>query len=632
MEPNPGKPHGHSNFRLALIGVTLGVVALVSAVHGQRVVEGKGFKFANYFDAPDDTKIKTLLEGARAVPQPGNRLFVITDAKVQTFRKNGEGEMTVEAPECVYDATERAINSSGPFRLRTADGQFFLEGVGFLWRQTNSTLFVSNQVHTVVRASLMSGPGIKTNAAASAAATNATAATPETIDIFSDRFDYALDAGQGVYKGNVRVTGTNLALVGGTLTVDVPATNRHLERLIATENVVVDYIVGAIKTQARGQRVSYDAEKDVLHVNGQPTWRADLREGRGDELLLDRKNGIFESAGNAWLKMPSQGSGGGGFLPHALTKTNGAAAGPGTNQWVEIFSDRYVIRTNAAEFSEHVRVTDKRDDVVQGKMSCELLTATFAGTNELRQLVADRKVIIESDTNRFTSGRAVYTGTNGLLTLTENPAWKAGLRDGKGDLIFVNLPRSEMTVQTNAIMRLPADELGKTMQLSMPGGRKPPTVSRTNQFAVIFCDEYVVGPEVGEFRRNVRIEHPQMKWASDMITATMPASGGKIPRIVADRSVAFDMVDDRNRTLHGIGDRAVYTYTATPTATNEWMELTGAPAVVTASTNMVGRNKIILLDLTKHTVRAPGSYTIAGTITSDKGTNGISSPTDMLNR
>lgn len=592
--------------RLAGIAVWLGMVfALMMGgylLRAQRLVDVGGAKFAEYFDPPNETKIKSMLECAKAVPQPGNRVFLITQARLQSFRVTGEGELVVEAPECLYDADSRAISSSGPLQVRTADGQFYLEGEGFLWQQTNATLLVSNKVHTVVRASLASGRPLS--------GTNSSPSLEGPIDIFSDHFDYAMDAGQGVYRDNVRVSGTNLNLTAGALTAEIPKQDRKLKGLIATKDVVVDYFVDRIKTQARGQRVSYDAEKDVLQVLGQPTWRADLREGRGDELLLDRRSGVFEAAGNAWLKMPSQGAGGSGFLP----RPSGKAPAPSTNQWVEIFSDRYVIRTNSAVFSDNVRVTDSRDEKVQGRMSCALLTAAFAGTNELQKLVADKNVIIESETNNLTAGHVEYTATNNLMELTRNPAWKAGSRDGRGDLILVNVASNEMTVLRNAIMRLPAEELGKSALTGGSVARKPAGGSVSNRFAVISCDEYVVGPEIGQFRRNVRIDHPQMKWASELITATMPAAGGKIPRIVAERAVAFDLVDDRGKTVHGTGNQAVYLYQHSTTSTNETMELTGTPAIVTASTNIVGQNQIILLNLTTHTVTAPGRYNIKGTV------------------
>ena len=140
-------------------------------------------------------------------------MIQVTGAKGQTFRKNGEGELVVEAPQCVYDSEQRLVSSPGPLHLQTADGSFVLEGEGFSWQQANAVLFVSNRVHTVVHPELVKRPG-----AARGHQFSRQAIEPP-IEIFSDQFDYAEKTGQGVYRGNVRVAGTNLAMTSEILTV-----------------------------------------------------------------------------------------------------------------------------------------------------------------------------------------------------------------------------------------------------------------------------------------------------------------------------------------------------------------------------------------------------------------------------
>ena len=93
-------------------------------------------------------------------------------------------------------------------------------------------------------------------------------------------------------------------------------------------------------------------------------------------------------------------------------------------------------------------------------MTCSLMTLTLAGTNELQKMVAEHQVVIRQEDKQFTAERAEYTGTNGVLDLTGNPAWKAGLREGKGDLVRVNLAHEEMLVSGNAVMKLPSAEAG----------------------------------------------------------------------------------------------------------------------------------------------------------------------------
>ena len=141
-----------SAFGIAVLGLAL----VLRPGQAQPVVGGQGFKFTEYFDPPHETQLKSLLECSRAQRQPDGR-YLITDAKYRTFRVTGEGEMTVEAPQCIYDQGQRSISSSGPLHVQTADGKFSIEGEGFLWQQTNSTLLVSNRVHTIIHPELL-GP------------------------------------------------------------------------------------------------------------------------------------------------------------------------------------------------------------------------------------------------------------------------------------------------------------------------------------------------------------------------------------------------------------------------------------------------------------------------------------------
>ena len=140
---------------------------------------------------------------------------------------------------------------------------------------------------------------------------------------------------------------------------------------------------------------------------------------------------------------------------------------PSTNQFVEIMCDNYELRTNVAYFREQVHVSEREGDQLQGQMICSQMTLTLSGTNQPQKMVAEHQVVIGQEDKEFRAEKAEYTGTNGLLELTGDPQWKAGPREGKGDLIRV--VRDEMLVRGNAFMRLPANELGQSV--FQPGGQ-----------------------------------------------------------------------------------------------------------------------------------------------------------------
>jgi hypothetical protein len=151
-------------------------------------------------------------------------------------------------------------------------------------------------------------------------------------------------------------------------------------------------------------------------------------------------------------------------------------------------------------------------------------------------------------------------------------------------------------------------------------GKRGESKGETNALARIFSEEYLLAPEQALFRGGVRIEHPRMKWTCHELTLLSPPELGKTGRmLIAEPAVVFDLLDDQGRNFHGTGQRAVCTRRVTPTMTNDLMVLTGSPATL-ESTNLVGRNTIITLDLTSHKVLAPGKYYIRGTLPANAST------------
>jgi hypothetical protein len=102
------------------------------------------------YPPPYENQAKTLLEGAKAEPQTGG-WFLLTGVKLQTFSTNGTLQLLAEAPHCFFDSVHRVVRSAGPLQVKTADGNFQLEGDGFLLQQTNLNLIISNRVHTIIR-------------------------------------------------------------------------------------------------------------------------------------------------------------------------------------------------------------------------------------------------------------------------------------------------------------------------------------------------------------------------------------------------------------------------------------------------------------------------------------------------
>ena len=129
--------------------VALGFFAAAGGAQQTTAGRANNFSSVEYFDPPHQRQMKSRLSGAEARPQAGG-LLVITELKLEIFDTNGVLEVVIKAPHCVYDTQSGTANSPGHLWLESGDGDSHVEGDGFLWRQTNSFLTISNNVRTVL--------------------------------------------------------------------------------------------------------------------------------------------------------------------------------------------------------------------------------------------------------------------------------------------------------------------------------------------------------------------------------------------------------------------------------------------------------------------------------------------------
>ncbi len=139
----------------AKIWLALGAAALFLTVmndRAQQIPNGHATDFTSntYFEPPNDQKVKVKLSGAEATPLPGG-LLDVKQLKIESFGLDQKLEMIVRAPQCTYAVMGGEANSAGHIEMETGDGKFHIEGDGFLWRQNESLLIISNRVHTVIQ-------------------------------------------------------------------------------------------------------------------------------------------------------------------------------------------------------------------------------------------------------------------------------------------------------------------------------------------------------------------------------------------------------------------------------------------------------------------------------------------------
>jgi hypothetical protein len=129
------------------------LLVVVATGRAQQIPTGHATDFVSstYHEPPNERQVKVRLSGAEAAPLPGG-LLDVKQLRLETFSETGKPEIIVTAPRCVFDPVDNFASSSGHLVLQSADGQVRMDGDGFLWRQADNSLTISNNVHTVIKA------------------------------------------------------------------------------------------------------------------------------------------------------------------------------------------------------------------------------------------------------------------------------------------------------------------------------------------------------------------------------------------------------------------------------------------------------------------------------------------------
>ena len=127
----------------------------VAADRAQQVPGGHATDFVSntYFEPPHEQQVKMKLSGAEASPLPGG-LLDVKQLRIEVFDVDGKLEATIRAPQCTYALMDGYANSAGHLELETSDGKMRTQGDGFLWRQSDNSLTISNNVYTVIKAGI----------------------------------------------------------------------------------------------------------------------------------------------------------------------------------------------------------------------------------------------------------------------------------------------------------------------------------------------------------------------------------------------------------------------------------------------------------------------------------------------
>ena len=143
----------HGGWLAVVILFTLPVMDQAQQKSQQKLPIGgtaKGFNSDMYFAPPDEQHIQMKLSGDSVSPLPDGAQDV-RNLKIERFDVKGKAQMIMQAPQCTYALLDGVASSPGHFQMQTGDGKMRVEGDGFLWRQDDNSLTISNNVHTVIK-------------------------------------------------------------------------------------------------------------------------------------------------------------------------------------------------------------------------------------------------------------------------------------------------------------------------------------------------------------------------------------------------------------------------------------------------------------------------------------------------
>ncbi|HUC83785.1 MAG TPA: hypothetical protein VL970_01225 [Candidatus Acidoferrales bacterium] len=138
---------------LFVVLLALGLAPLLGQTPSQHVpLSGPATRLSEveYWPYPQDKQVKLRLEGAKMDPLPETK-FDVKELKVIMFSKTGKLQAVVEAPQCVYAPMDGVATSAGHLQLKLEEDKVHIEGDGFLWRQNENSLDISNNVYTVIK-------------------------------------------------------------------------------------------------------------------------------------------------------------------------------------------------------------------------------------------------------------------------------------------------------------------------------------------------------------------------------------------------------------------------------------------------------------------------------------------------
>jgi lipopolysaccharide export system protein LptA len=562
--------------------------------------------WTSYRETAQGKKLDFVITGGSATDLDARNVLV-NQFELKSFH-NGDPkhiQIIAQAPQCVVDVSQNITASDkGPLQIFTPTTNLFVQGVGFLFTQSNHFLIISNQsetrvVKSLLKSSMLAAP--RTNAADAG----------QLLKVFAGRTRFDFNSNVLDYAGNVHMIDPQLDMTSDLLAIQF-TTNGVVESILARQNVVLTTTNNGRATGATGFYYVTNGN-EMMQLTTDAVWRNGDEEARANEFTYDSTRHLLTGIGHVRVRWPNAEPG----SPGRATNSTGLLAG--TNGFRELFAD--------------------------------VATLQFPPTNgPVESMSARGNVIIvnQADQSRATADQAVYEKATDRVELTGNPVWWNDDMEVKAEVLSAELGGKIYHARTNARFKIrtgtaaanqPAATPGhsanqwlfvssddmeyQTNQAVFSGNVKTRLVENGRLQDTLNCDHLTVnlannqiesafarGNVHGETapdasgliktitcqrldawrsiqtglmktivaQTNVVLEEkgtspgaPRNQLAADTVTAQFSAVTNQIQQAVAGPNVVLDQLKDGHR-IHATARRAVYT-----AGDNDQVRLTGAP-------------------------------------------------------
>jgi lipopolysaccharide export system protein LptA len=455
--------------------------------------------WSSYRETAAGKKLDSIITGASASDIDAYHVLV-NQFELRSFH-NGDPkrvQLIAQAPQCKVDVSQNvAASDPGPLQIFTPTTNLFVQGVGFLFTQTNHLLIISNQVETRVFKSLLRSSML------AVPRTNAGAEEGQMLKIFAQHGWFDLDSNVVDYAGNVHMIDPQLDMTSDLLTIRF-TTNGAVESILARQNVI---LITTNDGRAAGATGLYYVTNgnEMMQLTTDAIWRNGDEEARANDFTYDSTRHLLTGIGHVRVQWPN-------VEPNAQTSaTNSAGLLAGTNGFRKLFAD--------------------------------FATLQFPPTNgPVESMLARGSVIIvnQADQSSAMADQAVYEKATDRVELTGNPVWWNNDMEVKAQTLSAELGGKIYHARTKARFKMRTGGSAGNQLVTGPG-------RSANQWLFIASDDMEYRTNQARFSGNVQtrfVEDGRWRYTLNCSLLTLGLTNNQVESASARENVYGETAPD----------------------------------------------------------------------------------------